>query len=133
MNVSLSPVNELGRVLHKFTCTAYEVADYSYDNLINFSILNNKLPTNYLSLWKTYNLEDYKMLAEDADVTFDENKNDVIEINFNVALTSFVIQDMMPGSIIKIFPTDNPLAIDIMIGATGSYTYDIENRYIGKI
>jgi hypothetical protein len=33
MNVSMSPNDVLGRMLHTFTCTAYEVAEFSYENL----------------------------------------------------------------------------------------------------
>ena len=34
MNISLSPEDKLGRMLHSFSCTAYEVDEYSYNNLI---------------------------------------------------------------------------------------------------
>jgi hypothetical protein len=33
MKVSLSPENKLGRLLHNFSCTAYEIAEYNYKNL----------------------------------------------------------------------------------------------------
>jgi hypothetical protein len=33
MNVSLSPNDTLGRMLHTFNCTAYEIADCTFDNL----------------------------------------------------------------------------------------------------
>ena len=33
MNVSLTPNDTLGRMLHTFSCTAYEIADYSFKNL----------------------------------------------------------------------------------------------------
>lgn len=33
MNVSLAPIDTLGRMLHSFNCTAYEVADYTYESL----------------------------------------------------------------------------------------------------
>jgi hypothetical protein len=33
MNVSLSPEDKLGRMLHTFSGTAYEIAEYSYENL----------------------------------------------------------------------------------------------------
>lgn len=33
MNVSLSPNDTLGRMLHTFNCTAYEIADYNEENL----------------------------------------------------------------------------------------------------
>jgi hypothetical protein len=33
MNVSLSPNDTLGRMLHTFNATAYEIADYNFQNL----------------------------------------------------------------------------------------------------
>lgn len=39
LNVSLSPQETLGRMLHTFTCTADEVADYSISALVNYNIL----------------------------------------------------------------------------------------------
>ena len=33
MNNSLSPTDSLGRMLHTFNSTAYEVADFNYENL----------------------------------------------------------------------------------------------------
>ena len=33
MNVSLTPKNELGRMLHEFSCTAYEIADTDFFTL----------------------------------------------------------------------------------------------------
>lgn len=39
LDVSLAPQETLGRMLHTFTCTADEVADYSISALVNYNIL----------------------------------------------------------------------------------------------
>ena len=39
LNVSLTPKIELGRMIHEFTCTAYEVADFNYQSLLDLGIL----------------------------------------------------------------------------------------------
>lgn len=36
LNNSLSPNDTLGRMLHTFSCTAYEIADYTYENLLEY-------------------------------------------------------------------------------------------------
>nr|DAG21681.1 MAG TPA: hypothetical protein [Caudoviricetes sp.] len=36
LNNSLSPNDTLGRMLHTFSCTAYEIADYTYENLLKY-------------------------------------------------------------------------------------------------
>ena len=40
LNVSLNPIDSLGRMLHTFNCTAYEMYHYNYDNLINQNFIN---------------------------------------------------------------------------------------------
>jgi hypothetical protein len=39
MNTSLSPNDTLGRMIHTFSCTAYEIADYTFDNLKQYELL----------------------------------------------------------------------------------------------
>ena len=39
MNISLSPEDKLSRMLHTFTCTAYEVAACNNTNLTNYQIM----------------------------------------------------------------------------------------------
>ena len=41
MNTSMSPNDTLSRMLHTFTSTAYEIAEYNTDNLIAFNIIEN--------------------------------------------------------------------------------------------
>jgi hypothetical protein len=136
MNVSLSPINELGRVLHKFTSTAYEVAEFSYNNLLKFNIVDNIYPTTKLNLWKTYNLSDYKYSEDETNFN-----NDIIifanldiQINFSGdGLISFIAQDMMPGTILAIYPKSTKKGIEIIIGATGSYSYPDDGLIIDHI
>ncbi len=42
MNISLQPVNELGRMLYSFSASAVEVADYNIDNCKKYNIINKK-------------------------------------------------------------------------------------------
>jgi hypothetical protein len=44
MNTSLSPNDTLGRMLHTFSCTAYEIADYTFDNLDKYGFINFTVP-----------------------------------------------------------------------------------------
>lgn len=41
LNVSLSPNDTLGRMLHTFNATAYEIATYNNDNLLKYHILSD--------------------------------------------------------------------------------------------
>jgi hypothetical protein len=40
MNVSLAPNDTLGRMLHTFNATAYEIAEYNFDNLSAYNLLS---------------------------------------------------------------------------------------------
>lgn len=42
MNVSLSPNDTVGRMLHTFSATAYEVGELTFDNLVNYKFINNE-------------------------------------------------------------------------------------------
>lgn len=40
LNISLTPEDRLGRMLHNFSCTAYEMEELTYNNLLNLNFLN---------------------------------------------------------------------------------------------
>lgn len=43
MNVSLSPVEGLGRMLHNFSSAAIEIKEYTHKNLVNSEIIKDNL------------------------------------------------------------------------------------------
>ena len=45
LNVSLTPNDTLGRMLHTFSATAYEVAEYNYNNLGVYGFISTEDPT----------------------------------------------------------------------------------------
>jgi hypothetical protein len=40
MNTSLSPNDTIGRMLHTFSSTAYEIADYNFNNLREYGFVD---------------------------------------------------------------------------------------------
>ena len=114
MNVSLTPVKELGRMLHSFTSQAYEIAECTYDNLVAFGFIKPTSPSDLIGLWKTYDLSDPSLRDENGDVI----------IEFEHGVQSFTIQDLMPGDIIYLTFSNQDEELPIMIGITGSYTYE---------
>ena len=123
MQNSLSPINELGRLLHNFTSQAYEIAECNYENLVRYGFINPLQPSNYTGLWKTYNLTDPNLKNSSGD----------IEIKFDVGLNTFTIQDMMPGDIVYLLFYDSGTWEPVMIGITGSYTYNNSDRIVTKL
>ena len=114
MNVSLTPVKELGRMLHSFTSQAYEIAECTYDNLVAFGFIKPTSPSDLIGLWKSYDLTDPSLRDSNGDVV----------IEFEHGVQSFTIQDLMPGDIIYLTFSDQEDELPIMIGITGSYTYE---------
>jgi hypothetical protein len=57
MNTSLSPNDTLGRMLHTFSSTAYEIADLNYDNLLEYKIIDiTPYQNQELFSWHTIDL-----------------------------------------------------------------------------
>ena len=123
MNVSLTPVKELGRMLHSFTSQAYEIAECTYDNLVAFGFIKSSTPSDLIGLWKTYDLTDPSLHNNDGDVI----------IEFEHGVQSFTVQDLMPGDIIYLTFSDQDEELPIMIGITGSYTYEGISSNLVKI
>jgi hypothetical protein len=71
MNTSLSPNDTLGRMLHTFSCTAYEIADYSFENLNKYGFIN-ALDASYQEL---------KFRMIDAYKTFHNNEKDIMSVD----------------------------------------------------
>lgn len=62
MNTSLSPNDTLGRMLHTFSCTAYEMDAYTMENLDKYGFINFTLPEyKYASFVgeKSFEIKDY--------------------------------------------------------------------------
>ena len=123
MNVSLSPVKELGRMLHSFSSQAYEIADCTYENLVAFGFIKTAMPSDLIGLWKTYDLRDDNLRGSNGDII----------IAFEHGVQSFTVQDLMPGDIIYLQFADQNEELPIMIGITGSYTYEGINNNLIRI
>ncbi len=123
LNNSLTPVKELGRMLHSFQSQAYEIAECTYENLVAYGFIKTGFPSDYVGLFKTYKLTDPSLFDSDGNV-------DIVEAD-NGGIVSFVIQDMWPGDIAYITFFDGTTE-EIMIGITGSYTY-VGDKKVSRI
>ena len=126
LNVSLAPKDELGRMLHTFNSTAYEIAEYSYDNLEKFNLITTSNPTTQQLRWETIELVK-NGIADDDNIL----KHPAVAIR---------LEGMIPGDQIWI---DDGIIRDVesqvsgynvVIGVTGSYIIDLSNNVtISKI
>jgi hypothetical protein len=115
MKVTLNPENKLGRLLHSFNCTAYEIDECNYTNLqkYDFLTITHNVDLQYLS-WKT--------------IHFKKDNNGYLSYPINTVLNDkptnqvkFI--DMRPGQMIKLVFENGKTEI-IVIGPTGSYALD---------
>ena len=60
MNISLSPNDTVGRMLHTFNCNAYEIAEYNSDNLKKYGFIGEQKDFNKLWNFFSINIEPEK-------------------------------------------------------------------------
>lgn len=116
MKTTLRPENKLGRLLHTFNGTAYEVADYTYANLVkyNFVSLIKNEDIQFLS-WKTI---EFNQKDQNGKVVYPINK-----ILNTTPTNSIKFMGMRPGQMVKL-TFENTKVETIVIGVTGSYSLD---------
>lgn len=72
MNVNLTPIDTLGRMLHSFSCNAYEIADYTDDGMRDQGILKIQNYTPNLLTFETISLKDLEgnILPREAHILY---------------------------------------------------------------
>ena len=126
MNVSLTPNDTLGRMLHSFQCTAYEIAEWNFKNLIDLNLIN--LPESKISNVKIAQIKAEDMTSITNGEEF-QSKYSIFEytnnsnlIRFKVAAYNVNITEAIPGTIVGFtFSDSDGETIDIEIGGTGAY------------
>lgn len=112
MNVSLTPLDQLSRMLHTFQCTAYEVADWNFQNLNNFNLI--KLSDESTSNVKIIQIQPKNMINS----SFVSKYND--SISFGKEVYGLNIVEATPGTMLKFIFSQGDAPI-IEIGNTSSY------------
>ena len=127
LNVSLTPNDQVGRMIHTFNATAYEVADLSYDNLCKLNIIGQKSSINNTFLkFTTIPLatKDYDYANLKGTYIYD-NETGTYYANGDLLKAGIIAQglklnDIEPGTIFKI---NNE---QVVIGSTGNYEVPVD-------
>lgn len=127
LNVSLTPNDQVGRMIHTFNATAYEVADLSYDNLCKLNIIDQKSSINNTFLkFTTIPLatKDYDYANLKGTYIYD-NETGTYYANGDLLKAGVIAQglklnDIEPGTIFKI---NNE---QVIIGSTGNYEVPVD-------
>ena len=113
INVSLAPNDPTGRMLHTFNCTAYEVADFTCQELDKYGILDLSFEAQEVLQFETIQLG-----------------KDINSGVLNNHPTSFIkINNAIPGDRYLLTFEDGKQEM-IMIGVTGSYELKIGKKII---
>ena len=115
MKVTLAPENKLGRMLHTFNSTAYEIADFNYENLAKYDFIHIDNGEKQYMRWETI-----EFLERNSDGTPKYRAGEVL--NKHPAQTVRFV-NMRPGQMVTITFEDDKIET-VMIGATGSYYID---------
>jgi hypothetical protein len=131
MNVSLTPNDTLGRMLHTFQCTAYEIAEWNFKNLVTANLI--ELPTNSTSNLKIGQIQPQKMinLFKESKTAFQEKypmfrieETYMKTISFGKGAYGVNITEATPGTVIGLIFAQGNIAqpmVQIEIGGTGAY------------
>lgn len=116
MNVSLVPNDTLGRMIHTFNCTAYEVAENDYENLEKYNFIKANAIIQPSLRWLSVDLSANKI----------ENNKNLLKF----IASSIYLEDLIPGEKLNITTLEgkDPKTYTIMIGATGRYIIDLSNN-----
>lgn len=125
MNVSLSPNDTLSRMLHTFQCTAYEVAEWNFKNLIDLKLV--EIPVDKKSNLKIAQISPSKMIEvyEQSEVEF-KNSYPIFDLYNNTSISfgkeayGLNITEATPGTILQ-FSFSRGVSSTIEIGGTGAY------------
>ena len=143
LNVSMTPQDALGRMLHTFSGTCYEIDELTYNNLIHYGIVTENIFTLMEMHWGSINVNEYiiNKLSPWADFT-DADKNPQTIDNWNgyyllplksETVIGFECTDFVPGDKLWITYTGSDDDEVIIIGETGAYSYLFDDRTIEKI
>ena len=116
MNVSLTPNDQLGRMIHTFNCTAYEIADNNYDSLEKYDFIKVNTTIQPSLRWLSIDLSANKI----------QNNKNILKF----IASSIYLEDLIPGEKLNITTLEgkDPKTYTIMIGATGRYIIDLSNN-----
>lgn len=118
LNVSLSPNDTTGRMLHTFNCTAYETDDYNYETLLSKGFIEIASLDDTATRWETIQLP----IIENGKILSRPKETELLHES-QVPATSLKIEGVDPGT--QFILSDGKTESIIAVGVTGTYNIDI--------
>ena len=111
MNSALSPNDMVGRMLHTFTSTAYEIADFNYTTLGDMGFITIDANLIETMLWETV-----EFMGKEIGINLLSHYASTLRLD-----------NMVPGNIVEV-EFENSDSQSIKIGITGSYYIDTKTN-----
>lgn len=128
MNVTMSPTDTLGRMLHTFSCSAYEIDDYTYLNLRKHGLITANDKMQFQMRWASVRLANTNENGMVEYFTGQVNESSYYGEKVVRPIYTLQVSEMMPGTYFLIGDTKET-AKKVVIGATGSYELFAEKPY----
>lgn len=116
-NVSMSPEEQLGRMLHNFSCTAYEIKDYNFRNIKELDLALSKQELQKVKQSITLKLKNSSTTA-DEQLTFEMGVTFPVQNGFNARI------DGAPF-VKATLELDNGEILRVIVGSTGTYRFNL--------
>lgn len=129
MNVTMSPTDTLGRMLHTFNCSAYEIDDCNYENLHKHGLIKVINDTKYQMRWASVELSSVNQESGEIEYfTGQINIGNNYGENTIRPVYYLEVSGMMPGTYFLLGDSAET-AKKIYVGTTGSYLVKSEKPY----
>ena len=117
LNTSITPHDQLGRMLHTFNTTAYEIADFTYEELNKYGFISVEDPEVPYMRWMTVNFAEPQADGTIVYKTGQVNRHPAVTVRFD---------NLLPDSILyfRTVKHAEDEYEEIRIGVTGSYYID---------
>lgn len=121
MNISMSPNDTLGRMLHTFSCTAYEIAEHSFENLVALELMS--VPESNTTSLRVGQIAPTTMLyLNDNDFQYHYPDFSIHNTTINMPASYMVnITEATPGTMVGLNFANGQGEVVIEIGDTGGY------------
>lgn len=117
IKVSMTPEQKLGRLLHNFSATAYEIAEANYSNFLSYGFIT--LPSSTVEISQFQQID----LSKQESTWFEWDKENVRSKNLIAdygEIKSLTLTEMIPGDQVTII-YNNGQEENIIIGPFGTY------------
>lgn len=128
MNVSMSPLDVVGRMLHSFSGTAYEIAECTFDNLNTYGFISAPDRDNRDLKIGQIRLADAADPKKDVQGFSAEGNKITTPAIYRASFTG-----VAPGTIFALNFEDGYGNVEIEIGYTGTYYVQVQDKPITSI